>query len=223
MYDNNNSFINYRKYCMIFDTNKLPLDFDKWIQLPIESNDLKNTANLNNCLLLNTYYSIVVDADIDFNVVIGGSIYKLKKGKKYFPVFPLYHDFYVQISLYVKIFIESNIYESIKINKNSFNNTYHSTNELTELFYYYIHDFTNNNNILNNYTYIFTNVDILDCENKNHDLISKSGMMGDFKLNCKNTDVDKFYFVLEKNNKNYLIQLLDKYIQYEFIKICELL
>lgn len=207
------------EYCMIFDTNKLPLDFDKWIKLKIEDEDLVKTVNLHNCLLLNNYYSVVIDADVDFNVVIGGHIYKLKKGKKYFPFFPCYHYFYVQIDLYVNIFVEPNIYKKIKFDK-TFTFSCYYLNELTELFNYCLNNLIDNAITPNNNTCIYTNVNILD-DLKNQDLILKGGMMTSMILNYINIDIEKYYFILEKSNKEFLIPLLDKYIQYEYIKICK--
>jgi hypothetical protein len=85
------------KYYLIFDTNKLPIDFDKWIELNTKSIELKNNNNQTNLLNLNQYYFVVIDSEIDFYIEIGGAYYIFQKGIKYFPYFPKCHSFYVKI------------------------------------------------------------------------------------------------------------------------------
>lgn len=199
----------YKKYYLSFDTNKLPLDFDKWIQLDIQQYDLiKNTYHNTNCLFLNEYYYVVIEAKMNFNMYFGGIKYEFEKGLKYLPAFPVHHNVQIDITPEIKIYIEPNIYNRIKINKIAYDFKYYPSNELHSL--------------LNNFPHMYENFNINDENNINYIMSFYHGISTIAHKNCqKNINENEFYLEIEKDkdNQNYPIYLYDKYIQYEFFKI----
>lgn len=219
------------KYFISFDTNKLPIDFDKWIKL--ENNmftyDYKNISKKSNIdifknfnwLFLNQYYYVVVESKSDFYMSCGSAIYKFEKGIKYLPIFPHYHDIYLKITSDVNVFIEPDIYDYFVIKKNKFNYNYEPKQELFNLltdfqFMYSNLNFTSVKNL--------NNEDINNYVNQNktceHKLVIENGMMTTliYEMYNKNIDENELYLNLEMNGCDFLINTIDKYVQYEFIK-----
>jgi hypothetical protein len=200
----------YKKYHLSFDTDKLPLDFDKWIQLDIKENDLKKVQKHtdSNFLFLNEYYYVVIEAKNNFNMHIGGIEYKIEKGLKYFPTFPKYHNFYVEITGETNIYIDPSIFDRVKVKKIPYDYEYFPDNELFTL--------------LNNFQYSYKNLNFIDNldEYLDEHLVVVHDVCGILPKNkIKYVGENELYLDIEKNNKNYPIYLYDKYIQYEFIKI----
>ena len=195
-----------KKYYLHFDTNKLPLDFENWIKLDIQQDDLKKKYGCDNCLFLNEYYYIVIEAKNNFYMCIGGMEYELEKGTKYIPRFPLYHDIFIKITPEINIYIEPNMYNCVKVQKILYDYNYRPYNELLSL--------------LNVFPYMYCNLNIVSGHFINSDLVVDSEMCGSVpKIEKKNINEEEFYLDIEKQNLNYPIYLYDKYIQYEFIKI----
>ena len=194
-------------YYLQFDTNKLPLDFENWIKLDIQQDDLKKKIHGDdNCIFLNEYYYVVIEAKNDFYMYFGGMKYELEKGTKYIPRFPLYHDIFIEITPEINIYIEPNMYNHVKVQKILYDHNYKPYNELLSL--------------LNVYPYMYCNLNIVSGYYINYDLVVDCEMSGSVpKKEKKNISEEEFYLDIEKQNLNYPIHLYDKYIQYEFIKI----
>jgi hypothetical protein len=96
------SFELYDKYLLSFNCDQMPINFDKWIQLDIEKIKLSNTnlikiLNDNIYLCLNKYLYVVIESnENDFTIEFARVHCKVQKGKKYIPIFPIYHDFYIE-------------------------------------------------------------------------------------------------------------------------------
>lgn len=190
------------KYYLIFDTDKLPIDFDKWIQLDTNKVKLKN-----NLLFLNQYYCVVIDSEIDFFIEMGGSYYIFQKGIKYLPYFPAYHDTYIKIEPGIKIFTDPTIYDYYHIQNNKYDRKIKFNDELSKIF--------------NCFRYVYGELDFRpDDERYGYNLVVENEMSGIRKIIKKNhIDPNELYFDLESNNFKDLIYFIDKYLQYDFLNI----
>lgn len=227
-YDFIYSFELYEKYLISFNCNQMPLNFDQWIQLDIEkvkssNNNLIKIMNENTYLCLNNYLYVVIESyEKDFNIEFAKVQCKVQKGKKYIPIFPIYHDFYIELNENIKIYIESDIFYNQKPEENKYMELekYNSTK--------YLYDKSNNLlfNLLQNYQIVLDNFIIInDNYFTNKNLVIKSGMIFTEPNPIKKIDENKFYFELEKIKKGFdtnnkilnEINLLDNYVQYNFI------
>ncbi len=204
------------KYYIHFDTNKLPLDFNKWVKLDNNLLEYKkygitleydNKYTNNNYLFLNKYNSVVINSKKDFNLETGGCMYTFEKGIKYLPIFPQYHSIDIQMNNDIEIYVEPQIYNHNEIEKNKFN--YYDSNLKNELTL-----------LLENFKYMYGNLNIISEDYKDMNLVVDNGCSGTVpKVSNKNIDVDEFYFDLETFGFENLINPIDKYVQFDFIKI----
>jgi hypothetical protein len=223
MFGIEDNFIKFdtNKYLIKFDTDKLPLDFDKWIWFgkneQVDKNPINaNFTDSNEFILLNCYQCVVIDSiHENFTMNLGGLDYVFEKGIKYIPFFPKHHEVKIKLSPGIKIFIDPSLFGiyGITLNKK------HELIELSHLICYY--------------TIIFDKLNVCDDYRYQHfggrieQIVITSGMMvSRLYPNAYLIDSNEFYFYLEntayKNNSiksSSIIYLIDKYIQYEYIKI----
>lgn len=192
-----------KKYAIKFNAEYVPTNFDKWIKL--DTSEYKK----NSIITLNDYSSVIIKSkEKHILLQMGGCNYKIKQNYIYFPFFPAHH--------LVNLTINPNI--------DIHTNPICEFNENTEL-----------NEIMITYYIIFCGLNIIDYEtNKpfesNTYLLSADGMIGLTRKKYIDTDIEKFYYEYEKENNKVNtdkekiindINLIDKYYQYEAIKICE--
>jgi hypothetical protein len=202
----------YKKYYISFDTDKLPINFEKWIELDFNTIKLKTKYSIENLLFLNQYYHVVIDSKSDFYMEFGGCNYTFTAGIKYLPTFPLYHEVLIKITSDIKIFVEPNIYNYVQIQKNKYNYEYECDMEFE-----YDYELKK---IFRCFKYKYDNLNIIDGKRNIFSDVLYSLSIS--KIIENNSDENELYFDLENNNYEYLINIIDKYVQYDFIKIYKL-
>lgn len=222
-----------------FDTNQMPLDFDKWIELDIKKiihskDDINKTITLNSeiYLLLNNYFYVVIELyDEDFTILLSGieHTHRIGKGRKHIPIFALCNRMYIKITNNLKIYVESNnfmnqkLYPESKFNFADYDILGHKNNLAylkanNELF-----------NLLRNFPILYNNFKFTDTNTNSNDsfkaLSIQYGFFTFIQGEINNIDDNVFYHLIEnyKNNeepKKILseIQLFEKYYQHGFIK-----
>lgn len=199
-------------YFIRFDTDKLPFDFDKWIQIDIKKMDEKfiSVRDKNVFLKIKKYSFVVIESyDEDFMIEIGGLLSKIEKGRKYLPIMSEYHDTYIKLSPNLSIYVNS-----------KYNDDSHDINSD------YFFMFSCSHHV------IFDNLKLFnDCSNDSYSLLIYSmgmyGYISNYRLSYFNkhdiVDLNKFYYEYENLNasSNYMemINYIDNFFQYEIIKI----
>jgi hypothetical protein len=188
------------KYTIQFDATSLPPNFNKWEKLNIDE-ALKNKKNFRpNPIFLNDYISVVIKSHNNhIGLILGGVECNLNNDRIYFLFFPKYHDCYLKIvpSDNIEIYIPKNpdtLLEIQKLNKS-----------------------------LEPFEIIFDK--IYSPFKMQMQMIWTHFNYSPFNL--KKIDENEFYFDFEQKYKeefgeiilNQTIELIDKYVQYDIIKI----
>jgi hypothetical protein len=180
---------------------KFNADFDKWVKLDTSEYE-KNYQ-----FLLNDYSSVVIKSkEQNILLQISGINFVINQNWIYFPFFPLYSYCNITLTPNIDIYINPNF----DIDEN---------NEL-------------NQPIIDN-DVIFCGIKIIDETSgiNNNYLLGTSKMIGLTAKKYIDIDIEKFYYEYENENNKLLyvdkekiindINLIDKYYQYEDIKICK--
>lgn len=222
------------KYLIDFDTDKLPLDFEKWKIFDVE----KIKKSTNNPLIefvfgeyylsLENFDYVVVESIVDnFKIKYGNTFYLIEKGRKYLPILSI-HKFKIRITNDIKIYTDQNNTTNVTTNSNI---KYNQINVFHQIYNYN----KNNNelfNLLRNYSIRLNNFNIIFETTHNNFNLEINKFKKTFLFihgtiiysNDKYIKINEneFYYdiVKYKNDKNLNeINLFDKYIQYDFIKI----
>lgn len=190
------------RYAIKFNAEFVPPNFDEFIKLDTSGYEKNHRFKLNN-------YSSVVIKSKEQNILLqmGGINYVINQNWIYFLFFPLYHDCYITLSQNIDIYINPNL------------------------------DIDNNklNQLMIDNNVIFYNMKIIDDESNkliddNKYLLGAGKMIGLATNKYIDIDIEKFYYEYEKENNKVNtdkekiiddINLIDKYYQYEAIKICK--
>lgn len=188
------------RYAIKFNAEFVPPDFDKWVKLDTSGYEKNYQFELND-------YSSVVIKSKEQNILLqmAGINFVINQNWIYFPFFPLYS--------YCRITLTPNI--DIYINPN-----FDTNNEL-------------NQPMIDN-DVIFCGTKIIDESGKPIDddkyLLGTQKMIGLTTRKYIDMDIEKFYYEYENENNKVNtdkekiindINLIDKYYQYDAIKICK--
>lgn len=189
------------RYAIKFNAEFVPPDFDKWIKLDTSGYE-------NNCqFLLNDYLSVVIKSK-EQNILLNlaGVNYTVNQNYIYFPFFPMYSYCNITLSPNIDIYINPNFDANDELNQPMTDNDV-----------------------------IFCGMKIIDESSKlitnDRYLLGTQKMIGLTMRKYIDIDIEKFYYEYEKENNKLLyadkekiiddINLIDKYYQYDAIKICK--
>lgn len=206
------------KYWIQFDTDKLPLNFSKWILIDIKKIDKKSLTHKNGMdfFCLNNYGFVVIESfREDFLMEFGEILYKVKKGRKYIPIFNSINNINIVLNTNVSIYVDPN-YDNIFYHK-CLDNLYIFLSDYNIIYHNFLLDPYNNienNKNLNDKTLVY--------------ILGYYSLIYDYNT-FKQVEPNNYYFEYEKSNpnpnsnsnSNYTkeINFIDQFLQYEIIKI----
>lgn len=188
------------EYAIKFNAEFVPIDFDKWTKLDID-------YEKNKVIVLNDYAKQVVIKSKEKYILLNlGINYMIEQNWIYFPFLPLHHNIILTLSPNIEIYSNPN------------SNYIFEFNKIMAI-----------NNI------IFYNMKIIDNETNNQInsdtyLLGTDGIIALTRKKYIDIDIENFYYEYEKeNNENNIdeeitrnnINLIDKYYQFDAIKICK--
>ena len=201
-----------KKYILKFNSLLLPINFEKYKLINLETIDMKNSIIINDIKYLNFPYStfVVIESSIEpIYLYIGGSEYLVKNNRIFLPVLIGAHRVDIGLTKEIKIYTIS-IFE-------------------TDLLY----DLESKHlfQILTLFTSIDIDIDIYDNDNYYNNLIYKNGIYCShyslYKFSNKQIDENIVYYEIEKEltNKNIdhntilsEIFFIDKYVQSDIFR-----
>lgn len=213
------------KYLIEFNTNSLPIDWDKWILL--DEKIINLNLDSNGYFSLDDFGFVVIESfDEDFELQMGGKYLAFEKGRKYIPIFSGCHFANIKIKQGLKIFFGPGYSVDFNnINSYCWTKKHHDDIDMNIVLY---GDIRGGNYLwyfLSKFGIIYKNFNLKNNEltQVNNYFITIAGLYGCINLLTKFISVEDFYsdYIKLANGLEDVVYFIDEFVQYDIIKILE--